>query len=225
MTKKEFITERTRIISEMLDDPNEVGIHNTGKCFARLDQLYDKLVQPVQKSPSDTAVKEPIDILQEYDKDSGFEFRQPQLNWAIAACRDFHEQFTSIRPGQALSNEAIELMWDDASEIIGETIDSLEYFAGRNVAVKESFVKAICGYRTLNVKTKEIEPSATWVRADVFDFGSIIIDRYYLLAACREGEYVAAPFLCTGQWIYDMYAEDGIPDDYLIMFIPVRDGK
>lgn len=43
MTKNEFITERTRIISEMLDNPNKYGIYPTTKCFGELDALYDKL--------------------------------------------------------------------------------------------------------------------------------------------------------------------------------------
>jgi hypothetical protein len=43
MTKEEFITERTRIISEMLDNPGECGIYPTGKCFEQLDELFDKI--------------------------------------------------------------------------------------------------------------------------------------------------------------------------------------
>jgi hypothetical protein len=43
MTKEEFITERTRIISEMLDNPDEYGIYPTTKCFKQLDELFDKL--------------------------------------------------------------------------------------------------------------------------------------------------------------------------------------
>ena len=44
MTKEEFITERTRIISEMLDNPDENGIYPTTKCFEQLDELFDKIV-------------------------------------------------------------------------------------------------------------------------------------------------------------------------------------
>ena len=40
----EFITERTRIISEMLDNPDENGIYPTTKCFGQLDKLFDKIV-------------------------------------------------------------------------------------------------------------------------------------------------------------------------------------
>ena len=44
MTKDEFITERTRIISEMLDNPNELEIYPTTKCFEQLDELFDKII-------------------------------------------------------------------------------------------------------------------------------------------------------------------------------------
>ena len=44
MTKDEFITERTRIISEMLDNPDNIGIYPTTKCFEQLDGLFDKIV-------------------------------------------------------------------------------------------------------------------------------------------------------------------------------------
>jgi len=43
MNKEEFITERTRIISEMLDNPDEYGIYPTTKCFNDLDELFDKI--------------------------------------------------------------------------------------------------------------------------------------------------------------------------------------
>ena len=48
MKKEEFITERTRIISEMLDNPDEIGIYPTSKCFEELDALFDKVNQPIQ---------------------------------------------------------------------------------------------------------------------------------------------------------------------------------
>ena len=44
MTKSEFITERTRIISEMLDNPDKHGIYPTSRCFEQLDTLFDDLV-------------------------------------------------------------------------------------------------------------------------------------------------------------------------------------
>jgi hypothetical protein len=55
MTREEFITERTRIISEMLDNPDEYGIYPTTKCFEQLDALFDKLTPP---SPSSATAEE-----------------------------------------------------------------------------------------------------------------------------------------------------------------------
>ena len=49
VTKNEFKKERTRIISEMLDNPNEVGIYPTTKCFEQLDELYDKIASELAK--------------------------------------------------------------------------------------------------------------------------------------------------------------------------------
>lgn len=43
MTKNEFITKRTEIISKMLDNPSETGIYPTTKAFAELDDLYDEM--------------------------------------------------------------------------------------------------------------------------------------------------------------------------------------
>jgi hypothetical protein len=42
--KEQFITERTRIISKMLDNPGEYGIYKTSEAFAELDDLFDKMV-------------------------------------------------------------------------------------------------------------------------------------------------------------------------------------
>ena len=50
MTKDEFITKRTKIISEMLDNPNESEIYPTTKCFAELDDLFDTLTGCKEKS-------------------------------------------------------------------------------------------------------------------------------------------------------------------------------
>jgi len=44
MTKEEFINERKRIISEMLDNPDEYGIYPTTKCFNELDALFEKII-------------------------------------------------------------------------------------------------------------------------------------------------------------------------------------
>ena len=43
MNKQEFITERTNIISRMLDNPDEYGIYPTTKCFNELDELYERI--------------------------------------------------------------------------------------------------------------------------------------------------------------------------------------
>lgn len=48
MKKEEFIAERTRIISEMLDNPDKHGIYPTTKCFEQLDELFDKIVNSEQ---------------------------------------------------------------------------------------------------------------------------------------------------------------------------------
>ena len=37
--------ERTRIIGEMLDNPDELGIYPTTKCFNALDKLFTDLVR------------------------------------------------------------------------------------------------------------------------------------------------------------------------------------
>ena len=44
MNREKFITERTKIISEMLDSPDDHGIYPTSKCFEKLDKLYDRIV-------------------------------------------------------------------------------------------------------------------------------------------------------------------------------------
>ena len=50
MDKEEFITRRTQIISEMLDNQDETtGICPTGKCFEQLDKLFDELQPQVEQ--------------------------------------------------------------------------------------------------------------------------------------------------------------------------------
>ena len=56
MTREKFITERTRIISEMLDNPDKYGIYPTTKCFEQLDALFDELTAT---SPSSATAEEP----------------------------------------------------------------------------------------------------------------------------------------------------------------------
>ena len=43
MTKEKFQIERTRIISDMLDNPGEGEIYPTTKCFKEFDDLFDKI--------------------------------------------------------------------------------------------------------------------------------------------------------------------------------------
>lgn len=45
-TLDEFITERTRIISEMLDNPSQNEIYPTAKCFEQLDLLFKEYTLP-----------------------------------------------------------------------------------------------------------------------------------------------------------------------------------
>lgn len=49
MNKAEFQKRRTEIISEMLDNPDEIGIYPTTKCFERLDQLFDEIAMNTKK--------------------------------------------------------------------------------------------------------------------------------------------------------------------------------
>jgi hypothetical protein len=43
MTKDEFVTARTKILSKMLDNPDQYGIYPTSVAFAELDDLFDQL--------------------------------------------------------------------------------------------------------------------------------------------------------------------------------------
>lgn len=43
MNYEEFITERTNIISRMLDNPDKYGIYPTSVCFEELDRVFHKL--------------------------------------------------------------------------------------------------------------------------------------------------------------------------------------
>lgn len=61
MNKKEFITERTNIISRMLDNPDEYGIYPTTKCFNELDALYDRIVSEAI-AEHDKAIIDDIDF-------------------------------------------------------------------------------------------------------------------------------------------------------------------
>lgn len=49
MNKEQFIKERTRIISDMLDNPDEYEIYPTTKCFNELDNLFDRIIKEATK--------------------------------------------------------------------------------------------------------------------------------------------------------------------------------
>ena len=48
MKKDEFITRRTEIISDMLDNPDQYTIYPTTKAFKEFDKLFDELEKEVQ---------------------------------------------------------------------------------------------------------------------------------------------------------------------------------
>ena len=54
MTLDEFQTERTRIISEMLDNPDKHGIYPTATCFNALDELFIRLTSEIKGPPSNS---------------------------------------------------------------------------------------------------------------------------------------------------------------------------
>lgn len=58
MTKDEFITARTKIISKMLDNPDQLGIYPTSVCYSELDDLFDELTGTNQPSAAQRIVKE-----------------------------------------------------------------------------------------------------------------------------------------------------------------------
>ena len=66
MTKEEFIKERTRIISEMLDNPDDYGIYPTTKCFEQLDELFDKITANRSENP-DNLIEIVPDWIVKYD--------------------------------------------------------------------------------------------------------------------------------------------------------------
>jgi len=61
MTKNEFTTERTRIISEMLDNPDKYDIYPTTICYAQLDTLFDRIVTEENLSYDLTAVRNSLE--------------------------------------------------------------------------------------------------------------------------------------------------------------------
>ena len=63
MTKEEFITRRTEIISNMLDNPDKHGIYPTTKCFEQLDKLFDELQSKLEDCDE---IKEQLESALEY---------------------------------------------------------------------------------------------------------------------------------------------------------------
>lgn len=97
MTKEEFISARTRIISNMLDNPDEYGIYPTTKCFNELDALYDELTKPLQITTPTKPIRTAEEILRVvYDK---YVKLHPEQNWTA-----FEKDEDSIK----LSVEAME---------------------------------------------------------------------------------------------------------------------
>ncbi len=45
MSKGEFTNRRTKIISKMLDFPDDCGIYSTTVCYAELDDIFDELTE------------------------------------------------------------------------------------------------------------------------------------------------------------------------------------
>jgi NTP pyrophosphatase (non-canonical NTP hydrolase) len=84
MTREEFQTERTRIISEMLDNPDEYGIYPTTKCFEQLDALFDSLSLP----PAEGAEA----IVKKYEDEYDFKFHWVQRDRVIRMMREFAAQ-------------------------------------------------------------------------------------------------------------------------------------
>jgi hypothetical protein len=62
MSKEWFITERTKIISKMLDNPDEHGIYPTTVCYAELDDLYDIITDRYNKRSEAQKIRDDLSI-------------------------------------------------------------------------------------------------------------------------------------------------------------------
>jgi len=69
MEQAEFKTERTRIISEMLDNPDGHGIYPTTKCFEELDNLFEQIRSEEQAKTRGTAVEFAVDMISPFTTD------------------------------------------------------------------------------------------------------------------------------------------------------------
>lgn len=72
MTYEEFRTERTNIISRMLDNPDKYGIYPTSICFDELDKVYRKVI----KDEREANIKE-FNLYMDLD---GYSFKQLEEN-------------------------------------------------------------------------------------------------------------------------------------------------
>jgi hypothetical protein len=60
MNKEDFIIKRTRIIGDMLDNPDKYDIYPTTKCFSELDNLFDEITNNICKDCGYFELKHPI---------------------------------------------------------------------------------------------------------------------------------------------------------------------
>ena len=84
MTKDKFVTERTRIISEMLDNPDSYGIYPTTKCFNELDDLFDKIT-------SDNSDYAKLPTIEECYQAIPFPSSEPDCAMFVAGIADCHK--------------------------------------------------------------------------------------------------------------------------------------
>lgn len=118
MTKMEFIDARTKIISAMLDNPDEAGIYPTSKCFAALDDLFDRLHPAGNTGPSWAQIEtrnpnaKPPEVawMPDFQKmNSVIEaFDQAEAAWMLA-CNQPNEDWCNEHQRKMLFNACIDL--------------------------------------------------------------------------------------------------------------------
>lgn len=118
MTREEFQTERTRIISEMLDNPDEYGIYPTTKCFEQLDALFDSLSLP----PAEGATDKFRDVLHEVQRlietEGGATESEMKAIWNSLSCA-----ITESERRQQPTAEGAEEILESIVESLGEPIN------------------------------------------------------------------------------------------------------
>jgi hypothetical protein len=118
MNKEKFITERTRIISEMLDNPDGYGIYPTTKCFNALDKLFDKIKK---QSVAKTEIMDGTGNLMD----------MPDL-----CCGKYEPHLYNYKTGNDLSSEEVEKAeWHIPTKIDMEQIEETQH------KITEEFVK------------------------------------------------------------------------------------